>query len=214
MVRLRLAGIAAVYALDLNYFLEDYQKERNLRLCEDLTGIVTGVDTSEYGIHWQANQSKLALASGRFTGVGLGQGPQTQSDAIFAKHSDFIFAVVGEELGMIGCCAVLFLLLLVIVRCVTVGLRSKNTLSMLVCFGVAATVAFQPFENIGMCIGIAPVVGIRASFSARRGRRCFPCLPPWGLCRGAIPTKPNVSTLPIKETGAFGGCPWTRRNRI
>ncbi len=133
---------------------------------------------------WHAKQSKLALASGRLTGTGLGNGPQSQSDAIFAKHSDFIFAVVGEELGMIGCCAVLFLLLLVIIRCIVVGLRSKDTLSMLVCFGVASTVIFQTFENIGMCIGIAPVVGITLPFFSYGGSSLFSMFAAMGLVSG------------------------------
>lgn len=174
-----LAGIAAVTPIIWNHFLEDYQKARILAPYNP-----EAVDPTGYGVTWHANQSKLALASGRLTGTGLGNGPQSQSDAIFAKHSDFIFAVVGEELGMIGCCAVLLLLLLVIIRCVMVGLRSRNTLSMLVCFGVAATVTFQTFENIGMCIGIAPVVGITLPFFSYGGSSLFSMFAAMGLVSG------------------------------
>ncbi len=173
-----LAGIAAVTPIVWNHFLEDYQKLRILAPYDPT------IDPTGYGVSWHAKQSKLALASGRLTGTGLGNGPQSQSDAIFAKHSDFIFAVVGEELGMIGCCAVLFLLLLVIIRCIVVGLRSKDTLSMLVCFGVASTVIFQTFENIGMCIGIAPVVGITLPFFSYGGSSLFSMFAAMGLVSG------------------------------
>jgi len=174
-----LAAIAAITPVIWNHFLEDYQKLRIIAPYNPELADPTG-----YGVTWHATQSKLALASGQLTGTGLGNGTQSQSDAIFAKHSDFIFAVIGEELGMIGCCAVLLLLLLIIIRCVVIGLRSKNTLSMLVCFGVAATVTFQTFENIGMCIGIAPVVGITLPFFSYGGSSLFSMFAAMGLVSG------------------------------
>ncbi len=85
---------------------------------------------------------------------------------------------------MIGCCAVLLLLLLIIIRCVVIGLRSKNTLSMLVCFGVAATVTFQTFENIGMCIGVARSIGITLPFFSYGGSSLFSMFARWGLYPG------------------------------
>lgn len=173
-----LAAIAAVTPVIWNHFLADYQKARILAPYDP------SVDPTGYGVTWHTNQSKIALASGRLFGTGLGKGPQSQSDAIFAKHSDFIFAVIGEELGMVGCCVVLLLLLLVIIRCVVIGLRSKNTLSMLVCFGVAATMTFQTFENVGMCIGIAPVIGITLPFFSYGGSSLFSMFAAMGLVSG------------------------------
>ncbi|MEG1633924.1 MAG: FtsW/RodA/SpoVE family cell cycle protein [Oscillospiraceae bacterium] len=172
------AGVAAVTPFIWTNVLQPYQKARIL------APYVPSIDPTGYGFTWQANQSKIALASGQLTGTGLGNGPQTQSHAIFAKQSDFIFAPIGEELGMIGCCIVLMLLVAIVLRCVIIGLRSKNTLSMLVCFGVAATVLFQTFENIGMCIGIAPVIGITLPFFSYGGSSLFSMFAAMGLVSG------------------------------
>ena len=174
-----LAAVAAVIPFVWTDVLKEYQRARILA-----PYIPDVVDPTGTVYTWQANQSKMALASGQLFGTGLGKGPKTQSDAIFAKQSDFIFAPIGEELGMIGCCCVLALLVAVIVRCVMVGLRSRNNLSMLVCFGVAATVTFQTFENIGMCVGIAPVIGITLPFFSYGGSSLFSMFAAMGLVSG------------------------------
>ena len=85
---------------------------------------------------------------------------------------------------MIGCCTVILLLLLVILRCVQVGLRSRNTMSMLVCFGVAATLMFQTFINIGMCLGLTPVIGLTLPFFSYGGSSTFSLFAAAGLVSG------------------------------
>lgn len=173
------AAVAAVVPLAWTNLLQDYQKDRILA-----PYIPDIVDPDGSGVTWQANQSKLALASGQLTGTGLYNGTQTQSQAIPAQQTDFIFAVIGEELGMIGCMIVILLLLAIILRCVYIGLRSKNTMSMLVCFGVGATIMFQSFENIGMCMGITPVVGITLPFFSYGGSSTFSLFAAMGLVSG------------------------------
>lgn len=173
------AAIAAVTPFVWTYVLRDYQKNRILA-----PYIPDVVDPAGDGVTWQANQSKIALASGRLTGTGLYNGTQTQSDAIPEKHTDFIFAVIGEELGMIGCCVVIALLLAIIIRCIYIGVHSKNTLSMLVCVGVASTLFFQTFENIGMCIGLTPVIGITLPFFSYGGSSTFTLYAAIGLVSG------------------------------
>ena len=133
---------------------------------------------------YQANQSKLALASGRLFGTGLYEGPQTQSGAVPQQHTDFIFSAVGEELGMIGCYAVILLLLLIVLRCVRVGLKSKNTMSMLVCFGAATVILFQSFINIGMCTGLTPVIGLTLPFFSYGGTSMFSLFAAMGIVSG------------------------------
>lgn len=173
-----LAALAGMVPILWTYFLEDYQKDRILAPYD------SSIDPDNTGINWQQNQSKIALASGQLTGTGLGEGTQSQSTAIPGKHTDFIFAVVGEELGMIGACLVLLLLMIIVIRCIQVGLRSGNTMSMLVCFGVAATVIFQTFENVSMCIGIAPVIGITLPFFSYGGSSLFSMFAAMGLVSG------------------------------
>lgn len=172
------AAIACMVPIFWTYFLEDYQRDRILAPYD------SSIDPDNTGINWQQNQSKIALASGQLTGTGLGEGTQSQSNAIPGKHTDFIFAVIGEELGLIGACLVLLLLMIIVVRCIHIGLRSGNTMSMLVCFGVAATVVFQTFENVGMCIGIAPVVGITLPFFSYGGSSLFSMFAAMGLVSG------------------------------
>jgi rod shape determining protein RodA len=173
-----IAAVAAVTPFIWNNLLADYQKQRIL------VPYVASIDPEGFGIRWQTNQSKMALASGQLTGTGLFKGPQSQSEAISGKHTDFIFAVAGEELGMIACCVILLLLLLIVIRCVVIGLRSKNTMYMLVCFGVASTVLFQTFENIGMCIGITPVIGLTLPFFSYGGSSVFSMYAAMGLVSG------------------------------
>jgi len=174
---LGIAGVTAVTPLAWDHVLKDYQKARIL------APYTTNVEHYD-DIIWQASQSKLALASGQLTGTGLFNGPQTQSQAIPAQQTDFIFAVIGEELGMIGCCVVILLLLLIILRCIYIGIKSKNTMSMLVCFGVAATLLFQTFINIGMCLGITPVIGLTLPFFSYGGSSIFSLFGAIGLVSG------------------------------
>ena len=184
------AAMAAVIPLMWTYMLSEYQQQRILAPYD------SSIDPNNTGINWQPNQAKIALASGQLTGAGLGEGTQSQSNAIPVKHSDFIFAVIGEELGLIGACLVLLLLMIIVVRCVQIGLRSGNTMSMLVCMGVASTVVFQTFENVGMCIGIAPVVGITLPFFSYGGSSLFSMFAAMGLVSGVkYRPKPMRSAL-------------------
>lgn len=184
------AAMAAVIPFMWTYMLSEYQQQRILAPYD------SSIDPNNTGINWQQNQAKIALASGQLSGAGLGEGTQSQSSAIPVKHSDFIFAVIGEELGLVGACLVLLLLMIIVVRCVQVGLRSGNTMSMLVCMGVAATVVFQTFENVGMCIGIAPVVGITLPFFSYGGSSLFSMFAAMGLVSGVkYRPKPLRSSL-------------------
>ena len=145
---------------------------------------IAAIDPTNTGINWQPHQSKIALASGQWTGAGLGNGTQSQSNALAGKHTDFIYAVIGEELGMIACILVIVLLLIIIIRCVMVGIRSGSNMGSLVCFGVAAFLTFQTFENIGMCIGITPVIGITLPFFSYGGSSLFTSFAALGMVSG------------------------------
>ena len=172
------AGIAALIPFAWNHVLREDQKLRILAPYD------SSIDPDGSSVSWQANQSKIALASGRLTGTGIGEGTQTQSGSIPAQHTDFIFAVIGEEMGMIGCLLVFLLLLAIIIRCVYVGLHSGSTLGMLVCVGVAGATFFQMFENIGMCIGLTPVIGITLPFFSYGGSSMFSMFAAMGIVSG------------------------------
>lgn len=172
------ASLAVVTPVLWNNFLKPYQRNRILAPYDPT------IDPKNDGINWQPYISKLGLASGRLHGTGYGQGQQSQSNALFGKHTDFIFSVIGEEFGMIGALIVFALLLILIVRCVMVGVRANDTLGTLVCFGVAGTLIFQTFENIGMCIGIAPVIGITLPFFSYGGSSIVSMYAAIGLVSG------------------------------
>lgn len=172
------AALAALMPLAWTHVLSEYQRNRIL------APYVSSIDPTNTGINWQPHQSKIALASGQFFGTGLGQGTQTQSSALSQKHTDFIFAVIGEELGMLGCIIVIILLSLIMIRCVYVGIKSQNTMNMLICFGMAGFLFFQTFENIGMCIGIAPVIGLTLPFFSYGGSALFTAFAAMGIVSG------------------------------
>ena len=169
------AALAALIPFFWNFMLHDYQKNRILA-----PYIPDVVDPAGNGVTWQTNRCKNAMASGRLTGVGYGNGKLN----IEARHTDCIFASIGEEFGMIACIAVILLLTLIIIRCCVIGLRSGSPFGMLICFGVASALAFQTFINVGMCIGITPVIGITLPFFSYGGSSIVTLFAAVGLVSG------------------------------
>jgi rod shape determining protein RodA len=168
-----------------NHLLTETQRNRILAPYVPLL-----VDPDGTGITWQTNQSKMALASGRIFGTGLYKGTQTQGGSIPFQRTDFIFSVAGEELGAVGCVLIIILLCAIIIRCVYVGLRSQSKLGALACIGIAAMLTFQTFENIGMCIGVAPVIGLTLPFFSYGGSSIVTTFAAMGIVSG-VKMKPK-----------------------
>ena len=141
--------------------LKDYQKNRIL--------VFFNPESDPLGAGYHVIQSKIAIGSGEIFGKGLFNGTQTQLDFLPAKHTDFIFAVIGEELGLIGCIFVVALLLMLVIRCIYVSNIAKNTLGSYICIGIAFMLMGHIFENVGMCIGLMPVTGIPLPFFSYGG---------------------------------------------
>jgi rod shape determining protein RodA len=133
---------------------------------------------------WQAHQSVRAITGGGFTGQGLGNGRLTQSRGIPEQHTDFIFSAAGEELGFLGCLLIIALLVAIITRCFYIGVKSNNPLGLLVCTGLAAKLIAQAFENIGMCLGLLPVIGITLPFFSYGGSSLVTCFAAMGIVSG------------------------------
>ena len=144
-------------------FLDDYQKLRIEMLYNP------DIDPEGLGVRWHTNQSLLSLNGGGFSGQGLFNGNRTQTDSLNAQHTDFIFSAIGEELGFVGCMLVIVLLFAIIARCIYVGIRSQEYMRRMICFGAASALVFQVFINIGMCIGVTPVIGITLPFISYGG---------------------------------------------
>lgn len=156
-------GILSVLSLPLiwNVFLKDYQKKRILVV------LYPELDPVKFG--YQAIQCTTAIGSGQIWGQGLFKGTLTQYELIPAKHTDCIFAVIGEEGGFVACLLVICLLLAIILRCFYVAYTAKSVSGSLLCAGVGAMLLFQAAENIGMCLGVLPVIGITLPFFSYGG---------------------------------------------
>ena len=121
---------------------------------------------------FQQSRSLLAIGSGQLTGQGYLNGTQTQapySSALPARHTDFIFASCGEELGMVGCLAVLLLLTLIILRCIYVGRTSSSPFSAYVAIAFGGMLIVQTVFNVGMCLYVLPVMGLTLPFFSYGG---------------------------------------------
>ena len=181
------AAVAAVIPLVWNYVLKDYQKQRLLVPYNE------NIDPDGWGISWQTTQSKLTLASGRLTGVDA-----SHRETVFTgKHTDFIFSSIGEMWGMIGCLIVLTLLIILIIHVFRIGFRAGRTYDMLLCIGIGAAIAFQTFINVGMCIGITPVIGIALPFFSYGGSSMVTLLGAMGIISG-VKFKPKPERFVIQ----------------
>jgi rod shape determining protein RodA len=141
-----------VAALSWSYFLKDYQKERVMTLFNP--------QSDPMGSGYNVIQSTVAVGSGGIWGKGLGHGSQSQLNFLPEKHTDFIFAVVSEELGLGGATFVLALFSVIIFRLIKSAQNSRDNFGKLMASAVAIIVFVQIVINLGMNIGILPVAGI------------------------------------------------------
>ena len=133
---------------------------------------------------WHTQKSKLAIGAGQVFGSGFLQGNQMQHSNFPGKHTDFIFAVAGEEFGLIGCLVILGLLCLLILRLFYVSIRANNTFSAVLTLGIAGMFLSQTFENILMCIGLFPVIGITLPLFSYGGSSVITMYAALGLAAG------------------------------
>jgi rod shape determining protein RodA len=118
---------------------------------------------------YNLQQSKTAIGSGGLTGKGLGRGTQTNLSYVPEQHTDFVFTVVGEELGFVGSGLLLLLFGFVTWRIWRAAVLAKDTTGTLICVGILALLVFQVFENVGMTMGIMPITGIPLPFVSYGG---------------------------------------------
>ncbi|MBR6377698.1 MAG: FtsW/RodA/SpoVE family cell cycle protein [Oscillospiraceae bacterium] len=175
---LGLAAAAAVFPLLWKYFLQDYQKQRILVVFDP------SIDPQGKGVRWDMNRSIAMLSGGGISGQGLFRGSMVQNHAIAAQHTDFIFSSIGEELGILGCVFTLLLLSAIVARCIHVGLRTPNYMNRLICIGMASMLIFQIVINVGMCIGVFPVIGLTLPFISYGGSSIITVFLSMGLVSG------------------------------
>jgi len=151
---LAIGGIAAMLPILWNFVLGDYQKERILILIDP------NFDAQGIGARYHSKINLQSLTGGGLTGQGLFNGNRTQGGNLFAQHTDYIFSSIGEEMGFFGCVLIMVLELAIIARCIYVGAKCPDYMRRLVCFGAASALMFQIIINVGMCIGVMPVIGL------------------------------------------------------
>ncbi len=145
-----------------NYVLNDEHKNRMTALFDS-----NGNALSNYG--WQQYQGKISVSSGGISGTGLGNGARVASGIVPEQENDFILTVAGEELGFIGCVLLLTILLLIIVKILLNAFSARDYAGRMLCIGVFATVAVQTVINVGMVLGLLPVIGITLPFFSSGG---------------------------------------------
>lgn len=157
-------GAFGFYILWQEDMIPDYMKAR--------FEILFDHNLDPLGLGWQQTRGLLAIGGGKLTGMGLFHGAQTQSESASSlpfRHTDFIFAVVGEELGLLGCLAVIILLTAIVVRCFVVARRAKTLMDSYICVGMGGMLIFQVIANIGMCLFVMPVIGLTLPFFSYGG---------------------------------------------
>lgn len=159
-------------------YLGNHQRNRIMVLFDP------SIDPLAIKERYHTNQNLLSLTAGDLTGQGLFNGTRTQVGALYAQHTDYIFSAIGEELGFLGCLAVIALEVAIIARCIYVGIRTPDFARRLVCFGAASALIFQITSNIGMCLGITPVIGLTLPFVSYGGSSILSLYALLGLVSG------------------------------
>ena len=175
---LAIGGIAAAFPI-LWQFLGQYQRNRILILFDPT------IDPQGINERYHSKINLQSLTGGGLTGQGLFNGNRTQGGNLFAQHTDYIFSSIGEELGFFGCVLVMILELAIIARCIYVGVRCQDYMRRQICYGAASALMFQVMINVGMCIGVMPVIGLTLPLISYGGSSVVTIYAMLGLVSGA-----------------------------
>ena len=180
-------GCIAVGFPVLWQFLEDYQRNRIKVLFDP------SIDPLGQGIRYHTVQSLKSLTGGGLTGQGLFNGTRTQKGLLYAQHTDYVFSSIGEELGYIGCAVVVLMELAIVARCIYVGIRTPNYMRRLICYGAASSMIFQIVINVGMAIGVMPVIGLTLPLVSYGGSSVISVYAMLGLVSGSYARPDHLS---------------------
>ena len=188
-------GAAAAAVIFWLFFLPETSLWTNFRIMRFRVVFDHSLDPQNIG--WQQARATLAIGSGKFLGQGYLKGTQTQSlssNALPVRESDLIFAVCGEELGMVGCMALLLLLSCIVLRCIWVGRHASSPFSAYVCMGMAGMLLSQIAFNVGMCLYVLPVMGLTLPFVSAGGSSIITLFAAMGLV-SSVKARPMPSWL-------------------
>lgn len=179
MTGLALAGAGVAVAASWLGWVEVLKPHQLQRLA-----VFIDPEANRKGAGWNVTQSIIAIGSGRLFGQGLFRGPQTQLAFVPARHTDFIFSAVGEELGFFGAAGVLAAYAVLLQRCLTIAQTARDRGGALLATGVAVTLGFHVAVNIGMTLGLAPVMGIPLPLLSYGGSSLLATLTGLGMVAG------------------------------
>lgn len=153
--------IAAVSPLLWYFFFSEYQRQRFL--------ILLDLESDAKGLGYQQLQGLNAIGAGGIFGEGFLRGTYIQSNSVPKAYNDFIFAAVGNELGLVGCLVAVGLIIAIMVRIMMVGATARDTQGKIICFGVFALIGSQLIVNVGMVLALLPVIGVTLPFFSAGG---------------------------------------------
>ena len=183
---LALGGIAAMVPV-VWPFLGTYQQERIMILIDP------EFDKQGIGARYHSKINLQSLTGGGLTGQGLFNGNRTQGGNLYAQHTDYIFSSMGEELGFFGCVLIMIMEFAIIARCIYVGMRCQDYMRRLICFGAASALMFQLLVNVGMCIGVMPVIGLTLPLISYGGSSVVSIFAMLGLVSGSYARPQSLS---------------------
>jgi rod shape determining protein RodA len=154
-----------IYTVGVNYAFKNVLKEHQQHRIE----VMLGLKQDAKGVGYNVDQSKIAIGSGGLFGTGYLQGSQTKGDFVPEQHTDFIFTTIGEEFGWVGSLIVIMLFTVLFLRLIRIAERQKNKFNRVYAYCVMSILFFHFLVNIGMCINIAPVIGIPLPFLSYGG---------------------------------------------
>ena len=160
-------------------FLGTHQQNRILILFDET------IDPLGINERYHSKINLLSLTGGGMTGQGLFSGNRTQGGNLFAQHTDYIFSSMGEELGFVGCVVIMLLEFAIIARCIFVGMKCQDYMRRVVCYGAASAMIFQLMINVGMCIGVMPVIGLTLPLISYGGSSVVTIYAMMGLVSGS-----------------------------
>ena len=156
-------SVMFIFSVDFFFYkvLKQHQRTR--------INIILGIEKDTRGVGYNLHQSKIAIGSGGFSGKGYMQGTMTKYNFVPEQHTDFIFCTIGEEFGFLGSLVLLSLYLALLIRIIILAERQRSPFSRIYGYAIASIIFFHLMVNIGMTIGLMPVIGIPLPFLSYGG---------------------------------------------
>ena len=163
MIAVFAVSVMFVFSVDFFFYnvLKQHQRTR--------INIILGIEKDTRGVGYNLHQSKTAIGSGGFAGKGYMQGTMTKYNFVPEQHTDFIFCTIGEEFGWLGSLVLLSLYLALLIRIIMLAERQRSPFSRIYGYAIASIIFFHLMVNIGMTIGLMPVIGIPLPFLSYGG---------------------------------------------